>query len=88
MEEWAVRGMDWRYSSGGKNNGERHWRDSVADWTYPTWNYWSLRVRLSLLSVGYYATRWMQQVMEFLTGRRQAGFEDVLDQQMRKCAFS
>jgi aarF domain-containing kinase len=86
MALWAVQGIDWRIVNTTPMDEKpttRAWWEPVADRMYPVANYWSFRARLAVISVGFYVTRWVQRVTEWMTGRRALGFEDVLDRQMR-----
>ena len=70
MAGWAARNCD---------NDEM--KDGVKYSIQSNFNYWIFQSRLFILSITFYLTRWRQSIGEWLTGKRMAGFEDILDNQ-------
>lgn len=90
MVSWAVKGLgsDWAWKDPRSQTiairQHKSWSVQVYDHIRPSINMFIFRSQLFFLSIGFWFTRTWQVLKEFVTGNRQKGFEDVLDDRMIK----
>lgn len=94
IAKWAVSGLGANWWSQVDSQGfrephttsNRTWFQKLKKELYPRLNYWLFQLQLSILSVTFQITRSVQRLKEWITGKRQAGFEDLLDRQLEETA--
>ena len=87
MANWAVQGLGNDWSHWGSANTawqQKSWLGRSKASVVPRLQYWWFRAQLLVLSVSFHVNRTVQRLLEWITGRRQYGFEDIMDRQMMK----